>query len=239
MQFLYDLRGNLVFDMDEVLVNIFPIVYAYYVTNASKFKEFISPKKLTEEDMDLINRRQHQDLRMNLLKPEFQSLGESRQLEILRKMRNTKADREFWKSNFYKNLSPTELGRTLMYSSIIDRKEVTSVTILTFSSSEQLNINKQAFVDKYFNHPKIKMVPVNGFGKSGSKIKKSDVMKKLGIDWNVFVDDMPYNIMDFAENFESIKDKLFFMPKFGYNQLSEEQIKYITDKGGIIQYYVP
>jgi hypothetical protein len=238
MDFLYDLRGNLVFDMDEVLVNIFPVVYAYYVNNSSKFKDFIEPKKLTAEDMDLINTRKHHDLRATLLKPEFATLPEDKLDEVLRRMRSTNADRELWKTDIYRNLSPSNLGKALMYSSVINKPEIESVTILTFSSGEILNRHKQSFVDRYFSHPKIKMVPVNGFGKN-KKIKKSDALKKLGIKWDVFVDDMVYNIMDFAENFESIKDKLLFMPKFGYNQLTDEQLKFISDKGGILNYYNP
>ncbi len=240
MDFLYDLRGNIIFDMDEILVNIFPTVYAYYVNNTqTKFKEFLQPRKLTEFDMDIINQRRHHDVRIELLRPEFSSLPENKQMEVLKRMRTTKADRDYWKTDIYRNLEPTQLGKMLMYSSVIDRPEIKTVTILTFSSSNELNQNKQAFVNKYFNHSKIKLVPVNGFGKNGSRIKKSDVMKKTGIDWDVFFDDMKYNIMDFAENYQSIKDKIFFMPKFGYNKLSEEEIKYITDRGGVIQYYVP
>jgi hypothetical protein len=236
MDFVYDLKGNIVFDMDEVLVNIFPVVYAYYVTNAHKFKDFIEPRKLTGEDMDGINNRRHNDIRVTLLKPDYNSLSEDKISQVIKRMRNTKADKELWKTDIYKNLSPTDLGRTLMYETVINDPKIESVTILTFSSNEILNKHKQQFVDRFFKHHKIKMVPVNGFG-SGSKVKKSDVMKKLGIKWDVFVDDMPYNIMDFAENFEDIKDRMFFMPKFGYNKLTEEQIKYIADKGAIFNYY--
>jgi hypothetical protein len=238
MDFLYDLRGNLVFDMDEVLVNIFPIVYAYYIKNADKFKDFFEPKKLTEEGMDMINTRSHHDVRVSLLKPEYSSLSDDKIDEVIKRIRATKADKELWSTDIYRNLSTTELGKTLMYNSVIDNPKVESVTILTFSSSDVLNKHKQQFVDRFLKHPKIKMVPVNGFGKNG-KVKKSDVMKKLGIDWSVFVDDMPYNIMDFARNFENIKDKMFFMPKFGYNRLTEEQVKFITDRGAVFNYYVP
>jgi hypothetical protein len=238
MDFLYDLSGNLVFDMDEVLVNIFPTVYAYYLNHIESFKEFLEPKKLTEMDMDIINQRKDHELRITLLKSQYSELPIEKKMEIVKKIRSTKADREFWKSNIYRNLSPSDLGKQLMYESIINNPKILSVTILTFSSSDELNAHKKAFVDKYFNHPKIKLVPVNGYGKTKGT-KKSDVMKKLKINWNVFVDDMVYNIMDFAENFEDIKDKLFFMPKFGYNHLTPEQIKYITDKGGVVSYYAP
>jgi hypothetical protein len=238
MDFLYDLKGNLVFDMDEVLVNIFPTVYAYYITNQKKFEEYISPRRLTEDDMDGINNRKNSDLRFELLKPEILSLPEQKLKEVLKKIKNSKEDKLYWKSDIYKHLSPTDLGRTLMYTSVIDKDDIKSVTILTYSSSDELNRHKQNFVDRYFKHPKIKMVPVNGFGRD-SKIKKSDVMKKTGIDWDVFVDDMPYNIMDFAENYDNIKDKMFLMPKFGYNKLTQEQLDYISNKGAILQYYVP
>jgi hypothetical protein len=234
MDFLDNISGHIVFDMDEILVNIFPTVFMYYKKNADKFKPYLTDHSIY--DMDTINQRKEHDIRHHLLKGEYYNLPEEEITNILEKLRGYKADRELWNSNMYRYIEPTDLGKAIMEHRFIRREDILSITILTFSSSEVLNENKRLYVEKYFNNPKIKLVPVNGFGKR--KIKKSDKLKALKLPWDVFVDDMPYNIKDFVENFD-ITGKKLFSPKFGYNKFSEEFLNKIKEKGGTFEYYIP
>jgi len=165
-----------------------------------------------------------------MLRPEYASSSQAQKRKIVEDMRSRRKDLEFWENDFYAGLQPTKFGRGVMSPEFIDRDDVKSVTILTFSSSDKLNENKAKFIAKFFNHPKIKMVPVNGFGRN-SRVKKSDVMKEIGGNWDVFVDDMLYNIRDFAENFKDIKGKKFFSPDLGYNHMPQELLDIIESKG--------
>jgi len=234
MNFLDNISGHIVFDMDEILVNIFPTVFMYYKINVDKFKPYLKADSIY--DMDTINQRKEHDIRHHLLKGEYANLPEDQIKAILEKMRSFKADRDLWKSNMYRYIEPSQLGKAIMEHRFIHRPDILSITILTFSSSEKLNEHKQAYVEKYFNNHKIKLVPVNGFGKK--KIKKSDKLKQLKLPWDVFVDDMPYNIEDFVENFD-ITGKKLFSPKFGYNKFSDEFLNKIKEKGGTFEYYTP
>jgi uncharacterized protein YxeA len=235
MNFLNNIKGHIVFDMDEILVDIFPTVFEFYMNNTDRFQPYMrSDSPYTKET---INQRADHDIRHLLLKDEYRSLSYDQIKEILAEMFNFDGDRDLWSLDMYQGLTPTRLGKAVMDPSFIDREDILSVTILTFSSSETLNDHKRRYKKLYFNHPKITLVPVNGFGRD--KMKKSDMVKKLGMEWDAFIDDMPYNIKDFVENFEDIRGKKLYSPLYGYNKLSDEFIKKIEEKGGTFEYYIP
>lgn len=232
---LDEMSGDVVFDMDEVLVDIFPTVFMHFQRNIEKYEPYLTRDNVF--DIDTINRRKDHDLRVHLMKGDYHRLPHDQRRDIVERIRAKKIDRDYWKSDMYANLSPTGMGRAIMEPKFISGTRIRSVTILTFSSSEKLNEHKRRFVEKHFNHPKIKLVPVNGFGKN--RIRKSDKMKKLKLNWDHFVDDMEYNIRDFAENFPDLTGKVLYSPDMGYNQPSEELIKLIESKGGRYERFVP
>jgi hypothetical protein len=233
---LRSFKGNIVFDMDEVLVDIFPKIFIYIKMNINKYAPYLDDKGLQFTDSDSINKiRLESDIREFLMKDEYKNLPQEEKKEIVKKMRALKVDKDIWTGNLYHRLSPNKMGRAMIDPSFIDRDDILSVTILTFSSSKKLNENKAHFVKTHFNHPKIRMVPVNGFG--SRKVRKSDQFKKLKIGWDVFVDDMPYNIEDFADNFKDISGKRLVSPKFSYNEIQKELIDRIHSKGATFEYY--
>jgi hypothetical protein len=233
---LDELSGDVVFDMDEVLVDIFPTVFMHFQKNIEKYEPYLVRDGVF--DIDTINRRRDHDIRVHLMKGEYHSLPRDQRRLVVEKLRAKKVDREYWKSDMYANLSPTGLGRAVMDGRFISGPRIRSVTILTFSSSEALNEHKRRFVEKYFNHPKIKLVPVM-FGTKAKRSTKSDKLKRLKLNWDVFVDDMEYNIRDFAEGFEDIRGKRLISPDFGYNHPSEELLRLIAEKGATYERYIP
>jgi len=233
---LDQLSGDVVFDMDEVLVDIFPKVFMHFQRNIEKYEPYLTKDNVF--DVDTINRRKEHDLRVHLMKGEYYNLPREKRDEVVQTIRAKKVDRDYWKSDMYVNLSPTGLGRGVMDHRFIGREDVRSVTILTFSSSEKLNEHKRAFLAKYFNHRKIKMVPVM-LATPKRKSTKSGMMKKLKLNWDCFVDDMEYNIRDFAESFPDLTGKRLFSPNMGYNEPSEELLKTMESKGGRYHRYEP
>ena len=233
---LDELSGDVVFDMDEVLVDIFPTVFMHLQRNIERYEPYLTKDNVF--DVETINRRKDHDLRVHLMKGEYHGLPHDQRSEIVDAIRAKKVDRDYWKSDMYANLSPTGLGRGVMERRFIGREDVRSVTILTFTSSEKLNEHKTKFVEKYFNHPKIRLVPVM-FSTRSKRSTKSGRMKKLKLNWDCFVDDMEYNIRDFAESFPDLNGKRLYSPDMGYNQPSEELIKLIESKGGKYERYVP
>lgn len=239
-EMLDSLRGDVVFDMDEVLVDIFPRVFEHIHDNRDRYMPYIDPdlRGLTRSDARSINKiREHHDLRVFLMADQFRSMPAESIHDIVEDMRMMPADREMWEGNIYAGLTPTSLGRMAMEDSFIDRDDIASVTILTFSSGEKLNEAKARFVRMYFDHPKIRLIPVMGFG--ARRVRKSDAAKDMGIHWDAFVDDMVYNIEDFAENFGNIYGRRFFMPDFSYNSVPEELLRKIESRGASLARYVP
>jgi hypothetical protein len=230
------LSGDVVFDMDEVLVDIFPTVFMHFQTRLDSYAPYLVKDNVF--DFDTINRRKDHDLRVHLMKGEYYNLPKDQRRLVVDKIRAKKVDMEYWKSDMYANLHPTGLGKAVMEGRFISGPRIRSVTILTFSSSEKLNEHKMRFVEKYLNHPKIKLVPVM-FGTRGKRSTKSDKLKNLGLNWDVLVDDMEYNIRDFAESFEDIRGKRLISPDFGYNQPSEELLRLIAEKGATYERYIP
>jgi len=233
---LDELSGDVVFDMDEVLVDIFPTVFMHFQRSIEKYEPYLAKDNVF--DIDTINRRKDHDLRVHLMKGEYHSLPDDQRRLIVDRIRAKKVDRDYWKSDMYTHLHPTALGRAVMEGRFLSGPRVRSVTILTFTSSEVLNEHKKRFVEKYLNHHKIKLVPVM-FSTRSKRSTKSDKLKKLKLNWDVLVDDMEYNIRDFAESFADIRGKRLISPDFGYNHPSEDLLKLIAEKGATYERYIP
>jgi hypothetical protein len=236
MDVLEMLTGDVVFDMDEVLVDIFPTVFMHFQRNIEKYEPYLTRDNVF--DVDSINRRKDHDIRVHFMRGEYYNLPKEERKLIVEKIRAKKVDRDYWKSDMYTFLQPTALGKGVMDHRFIGRQDIKSVTILTFSSSDKLNEYKAKFIEKFLNHRKIKMVPVM-FGTVKQRSKKSDKLKKLKLNWDVLVDDMEYNIRDFAENFPDLKGKKLISPNMGYNEPSQELLDLIASKGGEYLRYMP
>jgi hypothetical protein len=112
----------------------------------------------------------------------------------------------------------------------INSEEIKKIFILTRYFSEEQLEGKRKFIKKYFNNPKIELIPVE------KDEKKSEKIKNLGIDWDLFVDDEIKNIQDFVENFD-IKKKEFLIPRYGYNKMPLSLSVSIHEKEGSFTYY--
>jgi hypothetical protein len=236
MDFLNKISGTIVFDMDEVLVDIMPKFFDYVLSSINDYAPFLDSRELqfsNSKDINFI--REESDIREFLFKKEYRDLSFDEKRKIIKSIRNLEVDKKFWKSNFYFGLHTTDLGNKIMESSFIEREDIKQIVILTFSTGKELTLNKKKYVDKHLNHKKIKLIPVSGFG--NEKAKKSDFLKKNKISWDVFVDDMIFNIKDFVENFSDINGKKFFMPEFSYNKIDEKLMEEIKLKGASLEYY--
>jgi hypothetical protein len=215
--------GIYVFDMDEVLVDISPSMYSFIRQNWREYSFWLedrgplTPKQIFERDNFYLNCWLLND--------------KTRKSERQQKILNQKLISEFFQTDIYKDLSPTAFAqKTLMNKVFMDHVRVEKVYILTRSMTDEMTKSKQAFIKKWFNHPKIELLIVE------PKEKKSDVLKKHKINWNLFVDDELTNIADFVKAFD-IKGKEFLIPSTGYNKLSLILDVVIREKGGIITYF--
>jgi len=225
-----NVAGNFVFDMDEVLVDISPIMYStirFHWRKYSKwFKDLgpLTPKEVHNRNLFLIDEW--------LLKEEIKALPEAELKELRKKIfKNLLFD--FFNTDFYSYLKPTEFAkRTIMNPLFMDNMRVNKVYILTryIPAAKNMVGFKKAFLEKWFNHPKVE----NIFIPSGKK--KSDALKENNVVWNLFADDELKNIIDFIQNTD-INGKEFLIPKFGYNKIDPLTDLVIKEKGGAYSYY--
>jgi hypothetical protein len=221
-----NLSGNFIIDMDEVLVNISPAQYKTIRLNwlwYSKFFKDLGP--LTDKKVLM---RPTFKLTDWLFKDEFLD-NEEKVKKVIHKM----IVKDFFSTDLYAYLKPTEFAKkTVMNKAFIEHVRVKKVYILTRYVNDEMLKSKKRFVKKYFNHSKIEMIAVP------LHEKKSDYVKKLKIDWNLFVDDEIKNIADFAENL-NIEGKEFLIPRLGYNEMPEILDILIRGKGAVYNYYEP
>jgi hypothetical protein len=225
---LKSMPGVYIFDMDEVLVDISPDNYRAIRFNWRRyhrwFKDF-GPLN----DKEIIMRPQFQ-IDEWMIKEEFNKLPEAELVNLKKKVKAIMFG-DFFAKNIYAYLEPTEFAKnTLMNRSFIDHDRVEKVYILTRYTDKKLEENKKQFVKKWFNHPKIEFIGV------AYTEKKSEVFKRLGVNWNVLIDDELKNIADFAENFD-IKGKEFIIPQTGYNEMPLGLDLLIKEKGGVYSYF--
>jgi hypothetical protein len=223
MENINKISGNFVFDMDEVLVDISALQYSFIRNNWSFFSQYLKDLgPLTKEN---ILARPDFYIDNWLIKDEFKE-----DKAVREKVKNFLI-KEFFNTNFYKMLRPTNFAaKTIMNKPFIEHTRVKKVYILTRTLSDEMSRNKDEFVKRYFNHPKVEMILVK------SSEKKSDVLKRHNISWNLFVDDEIKNIIDFVSNLD-IKGKEFLIPKTGYNKIPLALDIVIKEKGGMYSYF--
>jgi hypothetical protein len=221
-----NLSGNFIIDMDEVLVNISPGQYRAIRENWLRYNRFfndLGPLK----DKDVLNRPTFK-LTDWLLKDEYKNLEN---LLSIKEFIHQMIRKDYFSTDLYANMEPTDFAKkTLMNKAFMEHIRVKKVYILTRYVDEEMLKSKKKFIKKYFNHSKIELIAVP------LHEKKSDYIKKLNIDWNIFVDDEIKNIADFAENLD-IEGKEFLIPKFGYNEMPDILDVLIKGKGAVYNYY--
>jgi hypothetical protein len=214
--------------MDEVLVNISPEMYRIVRLNWRKYHRWFKDLgSLTDKQ---ILDRPHFDIVEWLLKDEIKALPEENQKKTREQIWEF-IKNDCFEIDLYALLEPTEFAkRTIMNKIFMEHIRVNKVYILTRYTTDTMLKSKQVFIKKFFNHPKVELVPVRRFE------KKSEILKQKKIKWNVLVDDEIKNIADFAENLD-IAGKEFLIPAFGYNQIGLALDILIKEKGGVYNYY--
>lgn len=225
MEKIDNISGNFVFDMDEVLVELSPLQYTFIRNNWTFLSQYF--RDLGPLTYEQVMERPLFYMDKWLMKDEYNGDQHSK----VRNMIRSYIIKNFFNTDFYSLLNPTKFAqRTLMNKTFIEHSRVKKVYILTKTLSETMNKNKEKFIKKWFNHPKIELVIVN------PREKKSEVMKRLGVSWSIFVDDDLRNILDFTENMD-ISGKEFLIPKTGYNKMPLALDLLIKEKGGSYSYY--
>jgi len=225
MDNINNISGNFVFDMDEVLVDISPSNYSFIRMNWTYFSMYF-------RDLGMLTKKQIMNRPLFytdkwLLKDEFQGDEHKK----LHKDIRTFIIKKYFSTDLYATMTPTEFARkTIMNPSFIDHNRVNKVIILTKTINDKMTDSKMKFINKWFNHPKVETVIVK------TNEKKSDILKKHGIDWNLFVDDDLTNIIDFVQNYD-IKGKEFLIPRTGYNKMPLALDLLIKEKGGVYNYF--
>ena len=221
--------GNLVFDMDEVLFNISPYMYKKVRLNWHEFFPYL--RNLGPlPDKDILNRPNF--LMTDWLLKDRLNIHEELYSAMKKVVDNVVYDLCFTE-DMYDHIPPTPLAReTLMNKKFMENPSIKSVTILTRYPTQHPEMleAKKKIISKYFNHHKIHLLPLT----SGQK--KSDVLKKAGINWSLFIDDEIRNIKDLAENFD-LNRREFMIPKMGYNTMPPELKVLIQEKGGTVSFY--
>jgi hypothetical protein len=222
-----NITGNFIFDMDEVLVDISPEQYLAIRMNWVKYHRWfkdlgpLTEKQVLERPLFKINEW--------LLKDEYKK--NPKDMEKTLELTHREITKDFFSTDLYSNLVPTPMARkTLMNRMFIDSNRVGKVYILTRYVDEKMLKSKKKFIKRYFNHPKVEMLAVR------MDEKKTDIIKKNNIQWNILIDDEIKNIRDFAENLD-ISGKEFLIPALGYNEMPLVLDILIKEKGAVYNYY--
>jgi hypothetical protein len=222
-----NISGNFVFDMDEVLVDISPTQYNDIRMNWIRFSPWF--KDLGSKTPKEVMGRPVFYMDEWLMKDEINSSPSEKKkaTAVVREM----FFRAFFSKDIYSRLKPTKFAeKTIMNKTFMEHKRVNRVYILTRCTGPEMVEYKNKFVKKWFNHPKVEMITVK------LDEKKSEVLKRHGVNWNLFVDDEIKNIIDFSENFD-LKGKEFLIPKTGYNSMPLILDILIKEKGGVYNYF--
>lgn len=217
--------GILIFDMDDVLVPLAPTVYRTIQENFIEFMPYLKDLgMLTDAEIYARNKFQITEW---LKEEELEDKPEIKQhlFELV--------DYYCFSENCYDNVKPTKIAdRTLRNSFFMSNNIISKCYIVSRSATKKMTIAKMNWLKKYFAHPKLDIVILEGCHKS-----KFDAINELNIDWCLMIDDELKNIIDVAEKSKDLNGREFLLPKFGYNQCSPEHKFLIEQKGGTISYY--
>jgi len=218
-------EGIFIFDMDEILFNISPYMYKKIRLNWAKFFPYFKDLgPLT--DTEILDR------------PEFfitEWLIQDRFKDnvVVKRAAGNILSKLCFTKDIYDHLEPTTLARnTLLNPEFINNGAVKKCIILSKypTSRPEMLEGKKKTIQRLFEHEKIEFVPVR------IDESKADTLKKMGIDWAIFIDDDIRNIRDFAEKFD-LSRREFLIPELGYNKMPPELALLIKEKGGTISYY--
>jgi len=216
------LSGTFVIDMDEVLVNLSSPQYNAIRANWRKYSRFFNDYGLLSEKQ-VLNRPTYK-LSDWMIKEKYDT-------PKIREYIYSLLAGDFFSTDCYANLKPTEFARkTIMKRAFIEHVRVKKVYILTRYVDDVMLESKKKFIKRYFNHSKIEVIGVP------LHEKKTDYIKKLGISWDIYIDDEIKNITDFVENLD-IEGKEFLIPKMGYNEMPPLLDILIREKGAACNYY--
>lgn len=221
---------TILMDFDDILVNFSELFYSFIRKNWRYFSKYFADKGLlTNKELQ---DRECFDMNMFLLKKEAVDGKTSEEYAALAISLWQYELQTFFETDFYKNAELTELSKhTLLNDTFMNNDQIGQVIILSRSVSHTQALSKAYFINKNFNHEKISFLDVRP-GES-----KLDVIKRNNIDWDVFFDDELSNIRDFVNGSETLKEKTFYIPMFGYNYLNNEDINNILEKEGTFRYY--
>ena len=204
---LHSKNRVLVFDMDEVLVNISPQWYRLIRENWNLFEGKVKDLGDLTEAQVLSRDKYYIE--------EWLRLGDSLNPEVNELILDL-----YRKGDFYAGCVPTSIGDSLQI--LAQQSVVKKIYIVSHTIPETLD-SKLKFVKKYFNHDKIEFVsiPLN--------TTKSEFLNT--IEYTTFVDDSPEVMKDVITNTKS-DFKEFLMPELGYNNLNDhpELLALINDK---------
>ena len=219
------------FDFDDVLVNFSEIMYRAIRLNWREFSRYFKdPGDISNQ---ILMARRAYNLNEWLIRPEYVEYT-SEQYSALQIKIMAKFVEKIFSKDVYIDAEPTEFAkRTIMNPVYMENDNVSKVYILSRNITKTQNDSKEKFIKKYFNNSKVQYISVN----KGER--KSDAMKRCGIDFDLFIDDEIPNIRAVAEDFSSLNKKEFLIPKYGYNKMPPELQLLIEEKGGIITYYDP
>lgn len=219
------------FDLDDVLVDFSEIMYQHIRLNWREYSRyFYDPGDLTlKKLMD----RPVYNLNEWLIKKDYVEYT-SEQYSALQLKIFSKFIKKFFSTDMYKTANPTEFARkTIMNPIYVESSTVDKIYILSRNITDTQDESKKKFVEKFFSHPKVQYISVR------ASEKKGETLKRLGIDFDLLVDDEIPNIRNIAEVFPRLDKKEFLIPEYGYNKMPAELQLLIESKGGIITYYNP
>lgn len=222
--------GNIILDMDEVIVNISPIVYRMLRDPYREFFKDVFEDKgdLTDEEilqrpsLFLENWLIKEDLKEDFVPGNpFFDFVISMIIELI------------YKKDFYDLLKPTQFANEILNNPLImnsgDIKKVYIVTKVFKDAPEMIDY-KIKFLNKHFPQfiNKIELIGLT------ENEKKSEIIINKNLDFELIVDDSLENIIDYITNPNlNIDNKEILMPALGYNQEIPPEIVALAIKRNI------
>ena len=222
-------KGNVVFELDDVLIERSPAIYRLIRYNWSRFNRwFIDFGSLTAED---VYNRKFDNFYEWLLKPVFRNLSLDTFTQVIVEIEKIFSDRVV--NQIYCNTNITEFARrTLMNETYINSPTIENVFILSSYSTDVEREQKEDLIKTYFKHYKITPVLYNI---NDGPIKAITDMK---LSWELFVTTSPDLIKILSELSENNR-KEFLLPKYPYIDIPNTTRALVEFSGGSINMYDP
>lgn len=222
-------KGNVVFELDDVLIERSPAIYRLIRYNWSRFNRwFIDFGSLTSED---VYNRKFDNFYEWLLKPVLRNLSLEKFTQVIVEIEKIFIERV--SNNIYSNTNITEFARrTIMNETYINSPTIDNVFILSSYSNDIEKTQKEDIIKTYFNHYKI--VPIL------YDIRENvvDVITKKKMSWELFVTISPDLIKALAETSENNR-KEFLLPEYPYLEIPNTTRALVEFSGGSINMYDP